>query len=141
MKLSAIRVDSRLAEQGDWVDNIPELSGIRLKVRGAHNTDYRVLEAKLTREIPREERIQGMSPAAQDRMIGTLLLETVLVDIDGLTEEDGVTPLRYSRELGERLLLDPDFRKFRDGVAWAAESVANRRKADEALEVKNSPTS
>lgn len=137
MKLSSIKVDSKLAEQGDWVDNVPELSGIRLKVRGAHNNDYRVLEAKLTREIPKGDRVDGLSPETQDRIIGTLLLETVLIDVDGLTEEDGTTPVKYSHALGEQLLLDPDFRKFRDGVAWAADIVASRRKAVEALEVKN----
>ncbi|KGT75792.1 hypothetical protein MA20_31855 [Bradyrhizobium japonicum] len=137
MKLSAIKVDSKLAEQGDWVDNVPELAGIRLKVRGTHNNDYRVLEAKLTREIPKSDRVDGLSPETQDRIIGTLLLETVLIDVDGLTEDDEVTPVKYTRELGSQMLLDPDFRKFRDGVAWAADIVANRRKAVEALEVKN----
>jgi hypothetical protein len=53
MKLSAIKVDSKLAEQGDWVDGIPDLPGIRIKARGTNNTDYRILEAKLVREIPR----------------------------------------------------------------------------------------
>ena len=34
MKLSAIKVDSALAEQGDWVENIPDLPGIRIVLRG-----------------------------------------------------------------------------------------------------------
>jgi hypothetical protein len=33
MKLSAIKVNSALAEQGSWVDSIPDLLGIRIKAR------------------------------------------------------------------------------------------------------------
>src|SRR5690348_8895033 len=89
MKLSAIKVDSKLAEQGDWVDGIPDLPGIRIKARGINNADYRLLEAKLVREIPRGDRLEGLKPADQDRITGTLLLETVVVDVEGLEEDSG----------------------------------------------------
>jgi hypothetical protein len=45
-------VDPAPAEQGAWVENIPDLPGIRIKARGNNNGDYRALEAKLVREIP-----------------------------------------------------------------------------------------
>jgi len=51
MKLSASNVNSALAEQGSWIDSIPDLPGIRIKARCADNSHYRVLEAKLMREI------------------------------------------------------------------------------------------
>jgi hypothetical protein len=47
MKLSAMKVDPALTEQGDWVENIPDLLGIGVKARGTNNGDYRALEAKL----------------------------------------------------------------------------------------------
>lgn len=141
MKLSAMQVDSALIEQGAWVDDIPELPGIRIKARGTNNKDYRVLEGKLVREIPRSERIEGVSPVDQDRIAGRLLLETVVVDVEGLTEEDGTTPLPYTRAVGERLLLDPDFRIFQAGAAYAGGVVAQRRKAAQETETKNSSTS
>jgi hypothetical protein len=53
------------------VDGIPDLPGIRIKARGANNSDYRVLEAKLIREIPRADRVEGLKPADQDRIMGT----------------------------------------------------------------------
>lgn len=137
MKLSAIKLDSALAEQGDWVENIPDLPGIRIKARGTNNTDYRILEGKLVREIPRTERVEGVAPADQDRIAGRLLLETVVIDVDGLTEEDGKTPLKYTKELGAQLLLDPDFKVFQAGAAYAGSVVAQRRKATETVEVKN----
>lgn len=137
MKLSAIKVNSALIEQGDWVDGIPDLPGIRIKARGTNNVDYRILEGKLVREIPRSDRVEGVAPAEQDRIAGRLLLETVVIDVEGLTEDDGTTPIKYSREVGEQLLLDPDFRVFQAGAAYAGSVVAARRKADEAIEVKN----
>ena len=126
-----------LAEQGSWVDSIRDLPGIRIKARGANNSDYRLLEAKLIREIPRADRLEGLKPADQDRIMGTLLLETVVIDVEGLTEDDDKTPVRYSRELGQKLLLDPDYRVFRAGAAYAGAIVADRRAADQEIEVKN----
>jgi hypothetical protein len=75
-----------------------------------------VLEAKLIRENPRADRLEGLKPADQDRIMGTLLLETVVIDVEGLTEDDGKTPVTYSRELGKQLLLDPDYRVLRAGA-------------------------
>ena len=45
MKLCAIKVDPALIEQGDWIENTPNLPGIRIKARGTNNSDYRKLEA------------------------------------------------------------------------------------------------
>jgi hypothetical protein len=137
MKISDLKVDSALAEQGDWVENIPDLPGIRIKARGTNNKDYRILEAKLVREIPRADRAEGVSPSDQDRIAGTLLLETVVLDVFGLTEDDGKTPITYSKELGRLLLLNPDFKVFQAGAAYAGSIIAQRRKSDEAVEAKN----
>jgi hypothetical protein len=137
MKLSAIKVNSALAEQGDWVDNIPDLPGIRIKARGTNNVDYRILEGKLVREIPRADRLEGVSPADQDRIASTLLLETVVLDVAGLTEDDEKTPLKYTKELGQELLFNPDFKVFQAGAAYAGSIVAQRRLVVSEIEVKN----
>ena len=136
MKLSAIKIDPALTEQGDWVENIPDLPGIRIKARGTNNSDYRALEARLVREIPRAERIEGVSPKEQDRIAGQLLLQTVVLDVEGIEDDDG-KPLAYTRELGAKLLLDPEFRVFQAGAAYAGAIVAQRRKADEGADAKN----
>lgn len=137
MKISAIKVNSALIEQGDWVDHIPDLPGVRIKARGTNNNDYRLLEGKLVREIPRSDRVEGVTPIDQDRIAGRLLLETVVIDVEGLTEDDGVTPIKYSRSIGEKLLLDPDFRVFQAAAAYAGSVVAQRRLAVEETETKN----
>ena len=142
MKLSDIKIDHKRGESklGEWVNSIPDLPGIRIRARGTNNSDYRIREAQLVREIPRAQRVEGISPEDQDRIAGILLLDTVVVDVEGLEGEDK-TPLKYTRELGEQLLLDPDFKAFQAGCAYAGSVVAQRRGADEALEAKNSQTS
>lgn len=137
MKLSATKVDSALSEQGDWVEHIPDLPGIRIKARGTNNKDYRILEAKLVREIPRTERVEGVAPVDQDRIAGTLLLETVVLDIAGITEEDEITPIAYTKELGAKLFLDPDYKVWAAGAAYAGSIIAQRKKADTGIEAKN----
>jgi hypothetical protein len=54
----------------------------------------------------------------------------VVLDVEGFTEDDETTPIKYTRELGKQLLLDPDFVKFRNAAAYAGEVVAQRRKAE-----------
>jgi hypothetical protein len=137
MKLSAIAVNSAVIEQGDWVENIPDLPGIRIKARGTGNADYRLLEGKLLREIPRGQRVSGLSVADQDRITVKLLVETVVLDIDGMTEDDDVTPIKYTKDLGAKWLSDPDYRVLLQAAAFAGASVAERRKADEVLDAKN----
>jgi hypothetical protein len=68
--------------------------------------------------------------------MGTLLLETVLIVVESLTEDDGKTPVTYSRELGQELLLDPDYRAFRARGAYAGAVVADRHAADQEIEAK-----
>jgi hypothetical protein len=94
IKLSAMRIDPALSEQGDWIENSPDLPGIRIKARGTNNSDYRALEAKLVREIPRAERIEGASPKEQDRIACQLLLQTVVLDVAGL--EQGFVVCRHA---------------------------------------------
>ncbi|XUM25114.1 phage tail assembly chaperone (plasmid) [Bradyrhizobium oligotrophicum S58] len=127
MKLSDIAVNPALIEQGDWVEDLPDMPGIRIKARGLGNSDYRKLEAKLIRQVPRALRIEGLAPKDQDRIMGRLLLETVVLDVQGLEDDSG--PITYTRALGEKLLLDPEFARFRAAAATAAEIVAGRQKA------------
>lgn len=137
MKLSSLKVDSVAIEQGDWVENIPDLPGIRIKARGTNNADYRLLEGKLLREVPKSQRVSGLSVADQDRISATLLLETIILDVEGLTLDDEVTPIKYTKELGAQLLGDPDFRVFLQAAAYAGMVVAEKRKAAESDDSKN----
>lgn len=136
MKLSAMKIDSTKQEQGDWVDNIPELLGVRFKTRGMNNKAWRKMSQTLMAAVPRVDRIDGIGPDHQDRINGQLLRETAILDWDGIEGDDG-KPLPYSKEAFAKIWNDPDMQLFRDGALWAASIVAQRRAGNVEADAKN----
>lgn len=123
MKLSDIEVDPIKIESGEWVGDIPEMPGLRLKVRGTGCAAYRKLQAQLIEAVPRNRRIGGkLSQEDQDRITTACLHRVVLLDWEGL-EADDDTPQPYDKALAETYLADPRYRKFRDAVTYAASIV------------------
>lgn len=133
MKLSDIALDSERQEKGAWVGDIPELEGLKLLVRGIGNSDWRRLQTKLIEAIPRKKRVGRMDIDEQDRIQSTCLLNTCLLDWEGLEDEEG-KQIPYSKDLARKLLFEPEYRKFRDSVIWAATYVAEQT-AEEQKEV------
>lgn len=130
MKITELAVDADRAENGAWVDDIPEVEGLRLKVRGTNNKDWRKLQAKLMDVVPRKQRIGGrIDPEQQDAIISKCLLNACLLDWAGLENDDG-TQIPYSKQMAEKLLTDPQYRRFRDSVIWAASVVAEHTESD-----------
>lgn len=118
-----MKVDADKVEGGDWIGKIPELDDVRLKVRGLQNAQFRRMQSRLLDAVPRSKRQGGrVDPEEMDRITSTCLAATVLIDWSGIEGEDG-QPLPYSREKASELLTDPNFRRFRDGVIWAATQV------------------
>lgn len=124
MKLNELAVDPERQEKGAWVDDIPECGALRLKVRGSQNADWRRMQAKLVDAIPRQKKLGGrIDPDEQDRLITSLLLNTCLLDWEGLDDEQG-NPVPYDKDTARMLLTEPMYRRFREGVQWAANIVA-----------------
>lgn len=137
MRINDVKVNVEKVEQGAWVENIPELEGLKLKVRGANNKDWRRLQSRLIQSIPRSKRIAGqIEPDEIDRINSILLLDTCLLDWSGLEGDDG-QPLAYSRDTAKNLLTDPQYARFRDGVLWAANVVGEQTEAEIKDTVKN----
>lgn len=123
MKLTDLAVDTDRAEKGAWVDDIPEMQGLRLKVRGSSNADWRRLVAKLTEAVPRKKRLGGrVDPEEQDAIISKCLLNCCLLDWAGLEDDEG-KEIPFGKEMAKKLLTDPEYRRFRDSVIWAASIV------------------
>ncbi|MCX5570619.1 MULTISPECIES: hypothetical protein [Kaistia] len=126
MKLANLKIDSARLEHGDWVGDIPGLGDIRLRVRGLGNDDYRRRQSELSAALPRHLRKE---PAEQDKILNTLIVETLLEGWEKVEADDG-KPLAFTRENVLAILSDPDMRAFSDGVIWAAGAVSERRKSD-----------
>ena len=140
MKLSSLKTDSVLVETGEWIRDIPEMGDLELMVRGVDNSDYRALASKLIQAIPLKRRRRGISQEDLEQIQNRCLLETVLLDWRGVQDDNGAQ-VPYSRDMAETLLTSPEYRAFRDAVAYAARLVgAEEEDATVELE-KNSSTS
>lgn len=125
MKLSDVKVDPAKIEAGAWVDGIPEFEGVRLKVRGLGCKEMQKLQRSLFEAIPRSRRPKGkVSQEDQDRILDRCLHEVILLDWDGLQNDDD-TPMAYDKAKALTFITDPAFKKFREAVVWAADTVAN----------------
>lgn len=130
MKMSEVAVDSGRSEAGAWVGDVPDMPGLRLKVRGSNNKDWRKLTSKLLEAVPRKRRLGNrLDPEDTDHITNMCLLNTSLLDWEGLEDDDG-KEIPYSRDVAHKLCTDPDFRRFRDAVAWAANLVGEQNEED-----------
>ena len=131
MKISDLAVDPDRQENGAWVDDIPDVQGLRLKVRGAWNSDWRRLYQRLYDAVPRKKKAGGrLDPDENDAILTKCLLNCCLLDWDGLEDKEG-KPIPYSKEKAHEYLTDPGLRRFRESVAWAANIVADVNDGDE----------
>lgn len=130
MKLSEMKIDADKFEAGAWVDDIPEMGDLRLKVRGIGNSDFRAMQARLMEAEPRKYKVGGrLAPERQDVVTAKCLLHTVLIDWQGVLDDDG-QPIPYTKELASEILTKPEYKRFRDAVTYAATVVADGVDAD-----------
>jgi hypothetical protein len=126
MKLSDLASDPIATEQGEWVDNIPEMGDLRLKVRGIGNADWRRIQMKLIDAVPRAKRTgTRIDPEEIDKITTICLHQACLLDWENLNGDDG-KPLSFSRDFALELLSKPQYRKFREAVVWAATVVGEQ---------------
>ena len=124
MKLSAIKVNTKAIEAGKWVDDIPEMGDLRLKVRGLGNADFNRRYDELIQAVPRAERPNNrLTPDAQRKLTAQLYAETILLGWDGLTDDDKVA-IPFSAELAQEIMENPEMRDFVHAVRYAAQQVA-----------------
>ena len=121
MKLSALKTDPRI-DQGAWVRDIPGLPGLALKVRPVGNVDAQRAYRAALAAIPRAKRMTGLDPADERAASDEAMVKAVLLDWDGLEDDDG-DPIPYSEKLARELLTQPETEAFRDGVVFAATVV------------------
>lgn len=137
MKLSEAKIDVVVQEQGDWVDNIPELPGVRIKTRGAGNKSWRRRQQQLFDTIPRHKKVGGrIDPEELDRVATALVLDCGIIDWEGLEDDEG-KPIPFTKEMASKLFNDPTLAKLREGAVWAANIVAEQRNAEVEDVVKN----
>lgn len=121
IKLSSIKADPVRETEGDWQD-IPDLPGLRLKVRSLEFTQYRVARDLLTQKLIRKYGRKPIPPDVQTKEFGRLYADHILLDWEGIADDVGAS-IPYSRDAAHEYLSDPDFRKLTAAVEWAAQQV------------------
>lgn len=138
MEVSSIERDVSGIAAGQWIDDIPNMDNLRLKVRGLSCAAARTFRERKERKVGRDGRDRDgtILPAKRDAILSEVLLEVVLLDWDGVTNKK--EPVPYSKEQAKLFLTDPRYTTFQDAVTWAA-LVVDRgvKEAQEDLE-KNS---
>lgn len=131
MKLTALKTDLGKTEAGVWIGDIPDMGGVRLKVRPISNPDYRQLYGRLVDATPRHLKRGGQVVDYQTKadIAGRCLADTVLLDWEGIEGDDG-KPLEYDPELAKQYLINPEYAAFRDAVSWAANVAEEEARAD-----------
>lgn len=112
---------------GEWIDDIPNMEGISFKVRSTNFKPFRVATAGLARrsgkKLRTDEGVVNFSVAT-----GKALAEHILLDWKGVTE--GGKPIRHSDAKALAILTaDDDFgigNAYRAAVEWAGDQVAER---------------
>jgi len=113
--------------EGEWIDDIPDMDGYRFKVRSTNYKPFRVATAGLARrsgkKLRTDEGVVAFSVAG-----GKALAEHILLDWDGPTENG--KPLKYDPKKALAILTaDDDFGigdAYRRAVEWAGDQVADR---------------
>lgn len=115
-------------EAGEWVGDIPDHPGVRLKVRSRTYKPFVTAHDRLLRSYGKRAQ-QALREDAYKVAVGKLLTEHVLIDWDNAVQADGKSA-KYDRKLAERILTSTDARgmgdTFRDAVAYCAGVVADR---------------
>jgi hypothetical protein len=105
MKISSLKIGIARAEQGDWIDDILGMPGVRLRVRGVESASYKDSLRQKLRAIPKQDRERDGAPklTATELAQGEAMCEALLLDWSGVEAEDGA-PQPYDRELAHKLL-------------------------------------
>jgi|TARA_R100000479_G_scaffold176487_1_gene131346 hypothetical protein len=113
--------------EGEWIDDIPDNPGLRLKVRSTNYKPFRVATAGLARrsgkQLNTDEGLADFTVSA-----GKPLAEHILLDWDGVNSNGKA--VKYKPDIALALLTaDDDLgigNKFRRAVEYAADQVADR---------------
>lgn len=124
MKLSDMAVNGDAIESGRWVSIGQFFPGVKVKVRGLLNSDYRRARDRLVADIPRSEKVKLTDSEIVDRVQPELLAEAVLLDWSGIDDDDG-TPLLFSKERARELLANKDYMILKGAIEWAAGIVGD----------------
>lgn len=128
MDLNDQKVDPKVREEGAWVDDIPEMGDLRLKVRGADNRAWQKRADALVAAVPRKKRINGLDAEERNRIMAICCRDHGLLDWQNL--KIGGVDIPYSKDKANELLTEPQWVAFLNAAIWACNVVGTTARAE-----------
>lgn len=141
MDIKTLSTNIAAVEGGQWVDGLPEMGDLRLKVRGMDSVAYREAVAMALRRAPQKDRGKDgiVKMEMSERIAGEMLAEHILLDWQNMTV--GGTPQPYDKSLAVKFLTDNAYAAFRYMVAGCASVVDREARVTEDAILGNSALS
>jgi hypothetical protein len=116
VKIESLRANVKRETEGDWID-IPDLPGVRLKVRSFHYGPFRIARDQLNQRLVRKYGREPIPADEASREYGRLYHEHILLDWEGFDVE-------YDTDIALDMLLDPAYRTLIGHIEYAASKIA-----------------
>lgn len=136
MKLSKIEKANAAIEGGSWIKS-PVLPGVRHHVKGMACVEAQELRSKLIAQIPRAERLNGLSKMAEDAIELEILSQVIWLGSEGLTDDDKHPIILDTPEKRVALLDNPDLMLLRSDVRAASMLAGGAELGEAELDAKN----
>ena len=117
MKLSSFEQNSKLAEDGVWVDMG---EGLGLLIARSGNPKYNKIVRSLSKPYKRLISAGTLPDEKYEEMSTIAMAKAILLDWKGLEDAEGVA-IEYSEGAVLKILNDPDYRDFKQLVADLSE--------------------
>ncbi|WP_375568777.1 hypothetical protein ABWH92_12355 [Ahrensia marina] len=125
MKLSNVQRDAQLAEDGQWIEGLPNCEDLRLKVRGMNTTAFADAHARRLRDVPVHKRDAEGNLSAADSYValGHALADVVLLGWDNIEDNEDGKPIPYDQDTARAWLTNLNTAEFQTAVTTAAARV------------------
>lgn len=128
MDLAGIKVDTKVEEDGDWVELGQfdgRLEGAEIRTRSIHSPQFRRAAQRLRRKLT--VRAGGMvDPVKELEVTREAIAVGCLLGWRGVT--DGGQSVEFTTEAAKRYLTDPQYRVFSEACAAAAMQIGQEDK-------------
>lgn len=131
IKLSSLKAGGARERDGEWID-IPDLPGVKLKVRGTGYGPFQAAKGIVEQRWVRRYGKEAVPIEVQLEDNGKLYLDHIVLGWEGFD-------VPYSAEEARKYLLDPEMRELHDHIRYAMGRVASARIEFAEEAEKNSP--
>ena len=123
MKRSSLKLDLDAVDNGKWVGDIPDLEGVRFRVRGTEYLPYQKAMRNAMMTTGRRQRLQQTVDMDKFTAVqGRLVSEHLLLDWDGIEDDDGAA-FPCTKEAALEAMTDRAYRPLQRGVLYAIDIV------------------